>query len=503
MMRRTRSYPSCRTPRRPIGAGAALTLVLAALSPLSLSGQTDGTRRFEFGAFFGGIDDESEFAPGNGSIQMDRGLLFGAHMSWILPSSLYLQTDFARSADLHWVDAAFYTTPDPTAIRAMSRLSASAALGYQIEIHDRIEVFGSAGGGWVRWHVDGLGAEAQPSAVVGAGGRLFLSNALALRTETRWRYAGDAMQGLRAASGNVTDRVRLWTIEPTVGLSWVAGRGSTDGDGDGIRDHNDACLDTPMGAYVDNRGCPRDQDGDGVFDGLDGCENTPAGAVVSTRGCPLDADSDGIADGLDRCPETMTDQSVDETGCARDRDGDGVADRLDACPESVPGEAVDGRGCGTDSDLDGISNQRDVCPNTASGSVVDDRGCPVNRIQEELEESGRVVFNEVLFDTDQATPRPASRVLLDRAAEALLRNPTLEVEIQGHTDAAGPDRYNQNLSERRAEAVLWYLQENFPALAGPRITARGYGESRPVASNDTEAGRERNRRVEFVVKNRP
>ena len=62
------------------------------------------------------------------------------------------------------------------------------------------------------------------------------------------------MQGLRAASGNVTDRVRLWTIEPTVGLSWVAGRGSTDGDGDGIRDHNDACLDTPMGAYVDNPG---------------------------------------------------------------------------------------------------------------------------------------------------------------------------------------------------------------------------------------------------------
>ena len=135
---------------------------------------------------------------------------------------------------------------------------------------------------------------------------------------------------------------------------------------------------------------------------------------------------------------------------------------------------------GRTSDLDGISNERDVCPNTASGSVVDDRGCPVNRIQEELEESGRVVFNEVLFDTDQATHEAGFPRSSGRGRRGLAPKPRpWKWKSRDTPTPAGPDRYNQNLSERRAEAVLWYLQENYPALAGPRITARGYGEVPP------------------------
>ena len=108
-----------------------------------------------------------------------------------------------------------------------------------------------------------------------------------------------------------------------------------------------------------------------------------------------------------------------------------------------------------------------------------------------------VNVSDVLFDTGSATLKPGAREKLARVAGILASHPDLKIEIEGHTDSVGGDDYNQHLSERRAESVRAYLvQQKIPSSA---VGAEGFGESRPVASNTTPAGRQQNRRVELVV----
>ena len=109
-----------------------------------------------------------------------------------------------------------------------------------------------------------------------------------------------------------------------------------------------------------------------------------------------------------------------------------------------------------------------------------------------------ITLRGIYFDFDRATIKPESRPALEDAAKILIQNPTIMVEIQGHTDSIGSDKYNQQLSERRAQAVVDYLVRELGIDSG-RLTAKGYGESRPVADNSTEDGRALNRRVEFVI----
>lgn len=109
-----------------------------------------------------------------------------------------------------------------------------------------------------------------------------------------------------------------------------------------------------------------------------------------------------------------------------------------------------------------------------------------------------ITLRGIYFDFNKATIRPESHAALADAANILKENPAIKVEIQGHTDAVGSDAYNQQLSERRARSVVTYLIQNF-GIARGRLTAKGYGESQPVSSNDTEEGRQLNRRVEFVI----
>ncbi len=108
-----------------------------------------------------------------------------------------------------------------------------------------------------------------------------------------------------------------------------------------------------------------------------------------------------------------------------------------------------------------------------------------------------VNMSDVLFDTNQATLKPGAREKLARVSGILLAYPTLHLTVEGHTDSTGSDAYNMELSRRRAESVRDYLVSNGIAAAG--IEAHGYGKDRPVASNDTAAGRQQNRRVELVV----
>lgn len=101
------------------------------------------------------------------------------------------------------------------------------------------------------------------------------------------------------------------------------------------------------------------------------------------------------------------------------------------------------------------------------------------------------------FDFDKAAIRPDGKMLLDEAVKVMKENPTLRVAIEGHTDSAGSDAYNQKLSERRATAASEYLVQQ--GIDTGRMTIRGYGESKPAASNDTESGRAENRRVEIIA----
>jgi outer membrane protein OmpA-like peptidoglycan-associated protein len=275
---------------------------------------------------------------------------------------------------------------------------------------------------------------------------------------------------------------------PFVGIRYVTGVAKIDSDGDGVLDVYDDCPDTPAGAWVDEKGCPRDLDEDGVYDGIDRCPGTPFGTRVDEFGCGIDADGDTVPDGLDLCPNTPKCARVDARGCPTDSDGDGVPDGCDACPNTPAGRNVDEQGCETeaadgDADGDTVPDSRDRCPNTERGAQVDENGCAV------------VVSMMVHFETDSAEINPADFSLLDRIAQALIQDGG-NFEVAGHADARASVEYNQDLSERRAESVRRYLSDR--GVPADRMTAVGYSELRPIATNDTAEGMAMNRRVEIV-----
>lgn len=291
----------------------------------------------------------------------------------------------------------------------------------------------------------------------------------------------------------------------TAGLSFALGGSTTtaDADSDGVSDKKDLCPDTPIGALVDATGCPIDGDNDGVFDGLDQCANTPAGARVDAKGCPKDSDGDGVYDGIDACDDTPSGAKVDTKGCPSDADNDGVPDGLDQCANTPAGARVDAKGCTADSDGDGIVDGIDRCPNTPAAAKVDKDGCPIQISEKEIEllDKGVITVRNIHFETAKWTILPDSYSILDEIGGILIQWPQLRIEIGGHADARGTDAYNLDLSQKRAQAVLDYLLSKFPNIERAQYTAKGYGESQPVAPNNTVEGMARNRRVEFKVLN--
>jgi outer membrane protein OmpA-like peptidoglycan-associated protein len=233
---------------------------------------------------------------------------------------------------------------------------------------------------------------------------------------------------------------------------------------------------------------PADSDGDGVADDKDRCPATPAGRKVDAQGCELDSDGDGVVDALDQCPGTPAGAKVNAEGCELDGDGDGVVDRLDRCPATPAGRKVDAQGCELDSDGDGVVDGLDQCPGTPSGDKVDAKGCPLPKI---------IVLRGVNFDNDMADLRPDAVALLNEAVATLKANPKVKVEIGGHTDSRNSDWYNLDLGERRAKAVMQYFVTH--GIDAARLAAKSYGESQPVADNETEEGRVKNRRVELKI----
>ncbi len=271
----------------------------------------------------------------------------------------------------------------------------------------------------------------------------------------------------------------------------------SDGDADQVFDGLDQCPGTEVGARVDVTGCPLDQDGDGVSDGLDKCADTPQGATVGADGCPRDGDSDGVFDGIDRCENSEAGKSVDADGCFRDADGDGVADSADNCEGTPAGARVDDHGCEVgDSDADGVADDLDRCPNTRSGQKIDEVGCPVLFTVEDGERRP-LILKGVNFSSARSALTSESFGVLDEVAASLLAHPEVRVEIAGHTDATGAAGPNLRLSQARAQSVMAYLARK--GVDPSRMEARGYGETNPITTNRTRAGRARNRRVELRV----
>ena len=315
------------------------------------------------------------------------------------------------------------------------------------------------------------------------------------------------------------------------GLNWFFGVGPAapkDADHDGVIDANDACPGTAAGEHVDARGCvlPKDADGDGVVDANDACPGTAAGTRVDARGCPLpqDADRDGVVDSADRCPNTPAGTTVDANGCPKDSDGDGVADSSDRCAGTPAGTPVDANGCPKDSDGDGVADNVDRCAGTPAGTQVDATGCPLpdtdgdkvvdrddkcpgtpagmavdaNGCQKLFDAAAgqtSIVLQGVNFAAGSSRLTLASRPILDRVAQALVANPTVKVEVGGHTDNSGARSTNVRLSQARANTVRTYLISK--GVDGTRITAVGYGPDQPKVPNTSAANRAQNRRVEL------
>jgi len=230
-----------------------------------------------------------------------------------------------------------------------------------------------------------------------------------------------------------------------------------------------------VGVPVDYRGCPTDSDFDGIVDGWDECPDTPRGVPVDGHGCAITpAES----------PPVESDEAPDEP--MADQDGDGVPDGIDQCPNTHAGLMVDSIGCPLDSDGDGVFDGMDNCPDTPPGERVDKAGCTLGWVLEGIQ-----------FDFDNSTIKTASAAALEQLVAMMNQKPDYRIVLEGHTDSSGPADYNQKLSGYRAQSVKNYLLQR--GIAEDRIETRGYGESQPIANNETEEGRGLNRRVEFKV----
>jgi len=229
-------------------------------------------------------------------------------------------------------------------------------------------------------------------------------------------------------------------------------------DNDGIPDSKDKCSNTPSGVKIDAFGCEVDNDGDKVADSKDQCDNTPAGIMVDAFGCPVDSDKDGVADYQDKCKNNQPGDIVNAVGCEPDSDGDGIADARDACPNSISTR---------DTGLD---------------------GCSLNDI---------VNTQKYGFEMASAELNLPAKNLLSILAERLNAHPSKSIEIVGHTDSTGPAWFNNRLSVERATAIKQYLIEQ--GVDETRLITKGIGPNNPIADNDTDQGRAKNRRVEMFV----
>jgi outer membrane protein OmpA-like peptidoglycan-associated protein len=319
-----------------------------------------------------------------------------------------------------------------------------------------------------------------PFLLVGVGRLGAISRTLANDSDPAWHFGLGAKIPFTHSFGTridlrdtLTQRTQqdgqAHTFEVLLSLTATIGRTRhepppppADTDHDGFADPDDRCPADPGAAP---NGCPTDMDSDGVLDRDDFC---PREAGPAPKGCPivdLDPDKDGVLLPCDQCP---TEVGIKPSGCPiRDTDGDGIPDDKDKCPKE---------------------------PETRNG-FEDQDGCP-DTVPEAVKKFTGVVQG-IYFDQSKATIRAQSSPVLGKAAKVFAQFPSVNIEISGHTSSEGDEAFNQQLSLDRAQAVKdWLVKAGTPA---DRITIRGAGPSEPIADNKTNAGREKNRRIEFKL----
>jgi len=341
---------------------------------------------------------------------------------------------------------------------------------------------------------------------MGVGFKFNVNPKFAITLETHYNY--EFTDELDWKVGGKYDDSFLYN---SLGLHYNFATGK-DTDGDGVKDKNDKCPNTPENVKVDDNGCAIDTDKDGIADYLDTCPKQAG--IAKFNGCP-DSDNDGIKDSEDACPNLAGVASAN--GCP-DTDGDGIKDSEDACPkvagidkyQGCPDTDGDGiidskdkcpnvagitsmNGC-PDTDGDGITDAKDKCP-TIKG-VASNNGCP--EIKQETKDVFERALKGIQFQTGKDIIKSSSYGILNNVVSIMKENPSYKLVINGHTDSSGDDAKNMILSQKRANSVMKYLTDK--GINASRLTAKGYGETKPKATNDTKAGRAENRRVEFEVK---
>lgn len=330
-------------------------------------------------------------------------------------------------------------------------------------------------------------------------------------------YAGVTIGALKGKKKDrdgdgVSDKMDLC---PNLAGVW-AFKGCPDTDADGVEDKLDKCPAEPGSKEMG--GCP-DRDGDKIIDSQDKCPNEAG--LPKNGGCP-DADEDGVIDGDDDCPQAKGSAAL--KGCP-DRDGDNIADKDDRCPDER-GQAKY-NGC-ADNDGDNIPNPDDACPDQAGtprfngcpdrdGDAVPDKddrcpdtygsaqngGCPVEpgRTEVQLTQEEQTVLNEAFddleFETGKSVIKVSSYASMDGLAALLQAKPAYRLLVSGHTDNVGKPATNLKLSKARADAVKKYLIRK--GAAADQVITEGFGSRKPIASNATAEGRQKNRRVEMRV----
>jgi OmpA-OmpF porin, OOP family len=338
----------------------------------------------------------------------------------------------------------------------------------------------------------------------GLGIKLNMLPWLALQYQFLYNFTNEDKRDLKVAEKNDG------FASNTLGLIFSFGA-PKDTDKDGVPDKIDNCPETPLGVSVTPDGCPVDVDKDGIADYLDKCPSVPGIAVfegcpdsdgdgvqdsqddcpnvaglASLKGCP-DTDGDGIKDSEDKCPNV---KGIAEFFGCPDTDGDGITDAEDRCPFAKGTKAM--KGC-PDTDNDSIPDIDDKCP-TVFG-IKENKGCPA--VKEETKKVFDMALRGINFETGKAIIKGTSFQILNDIVLIMKENPEYNLEINGHTDDVGKDEMNLELSQKRADAVKTYLTEK--GIEASRMTAKGYGETMPVADNKTSDGRALNRRVEFKV----
>ncbi|RYC52253.1 OmpA family protein [Flagellimonas olearia] len=342
----------------------------------------------------------------------------------------------------------------------LSHYAVDGTIKYNFLKNTTIDPFAEIGGGYT-W-VDEIGAGTVNG---GIGLNIWFSENIGLTLQTQYKHA--------------FEDYLVKHFQHMAGLSIKFG--GTDTDGDGIYDKDDACPEV-AGLEAFN-GCP-DSDGDGIEDSKDACPNEAGSKEMN--GCP-DSDGDGVADKDDACPSTPGLPAL--AGCP-DADGDGIADKDDACPNEA-GPAAN-KGCPwPDTDGDGVLDKDDQCPEIAG--TVANNGCP--EVTEEVQKQLNDYARTILFDTGKSSIKAESTSVMVDIIQILNEYPNAKFTVEGHTDSVGSEKLNQELSEKRANSVRDFLIDK--GISSSRLTAIGYGEAKPIATNNTRAGRAQNRRVEI------